>query len=136
MSHSLVISDRDEARLRRMIATRQHIHGTPRDSLAMLAAELDRARILPDTEIPPDIVRLGSTVELEDLSDGEVLVQTLVLPGEADPSRGRISILAPLGTAVLGYRAGDEFRWPVPGGTLHARIRRVETPESAAQSAA
>ncbi len=130
MNQQLLISQRDEARLRRMIATLRSNHGTDREGLELLAAELDRARILPDSEIPPDIVRLGSRVELEDLSDGEILIRTLVLPNEAEANLGRLSVLAPLGTALLGYRTGDDFRWPVPGGILHARIRSVGLPSS------
>ena len=131
MNPTPLIGQRDESRLRRLIATVRPNNASLRESLVRLAAELDRARLLPDSEIPPDIVRLGSTVELEDLSDGEILTYTLVLPSEADASLGRISILAPLGTAMLGYGAGDDFRWPVPGGTLHARIRRVGLHEPA-----
>jgi regulator of nucleoside diphosphate kinase len=64
-------------------------------------------------------------VEIEDLSDGEVSTFTLVLPSEANPAAGRISLLAPLGMGMIGYREGDEFEWPLPAGTARYRVRRV-----------
>ncbi len=133
MNQILVVSQRDESRLRRLLSSLRPTDAAQRDSMNRLAGELDRARIVPESEIPPDIVTLGSSVELEDLDDGEILTYTLVLPGEADASLGRISVLAPLGTAMLGYQVGDEFKWPVPGGVVHARVRRVgnQTPAAA-----
>jgi regulator of nucleoside diphosphate kinase len=68
---------------------------------------------------------MNSTVELEDLEDGEILTYTLVFPENADIESGRISILAPLGMAMLGFKVGDEFEWPVPAGTLRVRVRRL-----------
>ncbi len=127
MKSTLFVSNQDERRLRRLIEARRHSTLMPgdRDQLNRLETELNRAHILPAQAMPPDAVRLGSMVEAEDLDDGEVLTVTLVLPQEADSSRGRISILAPLGVGLLGYRAGDELEWPVPGGTLRLRIRRL-----------
>ncbi|HHY86488.1 MAG TPA: nucleoside diphosphate kinase regulator [Verrucomicrobia bacterium] len=122
MNHNIIISDTDARRLRDLLEK------APRNGadelLNRLAGELDRAHIVPQAELPEDVVALGSTVELEDLEDGEVMTYTLTLPGEADASAGRISVLAPLGTGMLGYRVGDEFEWPVPTGTVKMRIRR------------
>lgn len=125
MNQTIIISARDENRLRRLLGGVHPTDPAQRDSLLRLAGELDQARILPDSEVPPDIVTLGSTVELEDMDDGEILTYTLVFPWESNASQGRISILAPLGSGMLGYRLGSEFKWPVPGGVMHARIRRV-----------
>src|SRR5690606_30440059 len=105
------------------------VTGTPKGldaaSIQWLRDELERARIVPDSEVPDDVITLGSIVELEDLSDGEVDTYTLVLPGEADPAQGKISLLAPLGMGMVGFRAGDEFEWPVPAGTVRYRVRRL-----------
>jgi len=127
MKSPIFVSDHDERRLRRLIEARRHsaLAGADREQLNRLTAELDRARILSAREVPPDAVRLGSMVEAEDLEDGEILTVTLVLPQEADAAAGRISILAPLGVGLLGYRVGDEFEWPGPGGILRIRVRRL-----------
>ncbi|HEU5122533.1 MAG TPA: nucleoside diphosphate kinase regulator [Verrucomicrobiae bacterium] len=125
MKQKIIISDRDERRIRSLLDTRRSANAAEAENLQRLAGELDRARILPPEEMPSDVVALGSTVELEDLEDNEISTYTLVLPHEADASQGRISVLAPLGTGMLGFREGDEFKWPVPTGTIKVRIRRL-----------
>ena len=84
--------------------------------------ELDRAVIVADSDLPNDLIAIGSTVELEDLADHELSTFTLVMPEHADFEERRISILAPIGMALLGYRVGDEIEWPVPGGMARMRI--------------
>lgn len=125
MKKKIIISSRDERRIRSLLDARRSANAAEAENLQRLAGELDRARILPTEEMPSDVVALGSTVELEDLDDSEISTYTLVLPHEADASQGRISVLAPLGTGMLGFRAGDEFKWPVPTGTIQVRIRRL-----------
>jgi regulator of nucleoside diphosphate kinase len=123
MNPQIVVSESDARRLRLVLSTAPK--GLDPESMVWLQQELDRARIVPDNEIPADVICLHSVVELEDLSDGEVDTFTLVLPADADPSRGKISLLAPLGMGMLGFRQGDEFEWPVPGGTARFRVRRI-----------
>ncbi len=86
---------------------------------------MERAQILPDAELPEDVIAMDSIVELEDMDNGELMTYALVYPENADITRGYVSILAPIGTAMLGYRVGDEFDWPVPGGTLCLRVRKL-----------
>lgn len=90
-----------------------------------LDAELDRARVVAAHEIPPDVVTMNSEVALRDLGTGEELVLTLVFPHEANVDQRKVSVLAPLGTAVLGYRAGDVIEWQVPAGTRRLQVERV-----------
>jgi regulator of nucleoside diphosphate kinase len=59
---------------------------------------------------------MNSTVRLRDPTTGEPAIYTLVYPDEADIRRNRLSILAPIGTAIFGFRVGDEVRWPTPNG--------------------
>ena len=125
MKHQIIISDRDERTLRSLLQDPQCANTAGAPNLERLTGELNRARIVPSSEMPEDVVSLGSTVELEDLDDGEVLSYTLTLPENADPGKGRISVLAPLGTGMLGFRVGDEFEWPVPDGTIRVRIRSL-----------
>jgi len=80
-----------------------------RVEMSSLAAELARAEIVDADEIPPDVITMNSRAELLDLGTGERMEFTLAFPIDADIEANKISILAPLGTAMLGYRVGDEF---------------------------
>jgi regulator of nucleoside diphosphate kinase len=126
MNLPIIVSERDAARLRRLAQAESPAHA---ESIRQLRTELERARIVPETELPAGVITMNSTVELEDLEDGELLTCTLVFPENADAQAGKISILAPLGTAMLGFKVGDEFEWPVPAGTLRVRVRQIiQTP--------
>jgi regulator of nucleoside diphosphate kinase len=121
----IIVSDYDERRLRRLLEQPAATVDFP--NLQRLARELNRARVVPREAMPDDVVALGSTVELAFLDEGDVDTLTLALPHEANIGEGRISVLAPLGTGMLGFRVGDIFRWPVPAGTTRVQIRRKLT---------
>ena len=93
--------------------------------LEELDSELDRAEIVKPEEIPTDVITMNSTFRLSDLDSGEKVVYTLVFPAKADSTNGKISILAPVGTAVLGYRVGDTVEWKVPAGLKRLRVEEV-----------
>jgi regulator of nucleoside diphosphate kinase len=98
-----------------------------------LQAELDRAQIAPERDVPGDVVIMNSTVTLRDLETHEVETYTLVYPDRADIANHKLSVLAPIGTAILGYRVGDEVRWRVPMGWRRFRVEQVnQQPEPAA----
>ena len=90
-----------------------------------LRAELDRARIVSPADVPEDVVTMNSTVTLRDLDTNETETYTLVYPDQADIANHRLSVLAPVGTAVLGYRVGDELRWRVPAGWRRLKVEQV-----------
>jgi regulator of nucleoside diphosphate kinase len=96
-----------------------------RSPVSQLVEELDRAEVVPEEELPSDVVAMHSTVRLTDLDTNGEHVYTVVYPHEADADRGRISVLAPIGTAVLGYRIGDIVEWEVPAGVRRFRIDEV-----------
>lgn len=125
MNPPITITGTDHTRLRRLIAQQRDLTEQDAATLAGLSAELDRATVVPDDEIPEGVIRMNSAVELENLTDNSVLNVILAYPEEADIETGRISVLAPLGAGMLGFRAGDEFEWPLPGGTARVRIRKV-----------
>ena len=75
--------------------------------------------------VPPHVVTLGSRVRLRDLDTGDVGEYTLVLPGRADFRAGRVSVLAPVGTALLGQQEDDVVEWVVPAGRKRFRIEAV-----------
>jgi regulator of nucleoside diphosphate kinase len=90
-----------------------------------LEAELARAEIVGADEIPADLITMNTRAELLDLETGERMEFTLVLPVDANIEAGKISVLAPLGTAMLGYRVGDEFEWVVPYGLRRLKVTAV-----------
>ena len=90
-----------------------------------LGQELERAEVVADAEIPSDVVTMNSTARVRDLSTGVTAVYTVVFPAEADVASNRISVLAPVGTALIGYRRGDEVEWRTPGGARQLLIEEV-----------
>ncbi|MGN6490196.1 MAG: nucleoside diphosphate kinase regulator [Devosia sp.] len=85
------------------------------DAADDLNYELDRATVVRDDAVPPDIVRMGSTVTFRQ-DGGRRETVTLVYPDQAAPERGRMSILTPIGTALLGLSVGQSLRWRFPDG--------------------
>ncbi len=118
----IVITDRDKERLERMLDVPDAFHPEDRARLDELSREIERAEVVSDAEVDPDVVAMGSTVRIEDLGSGEEATYTLVFPSEANIAENRISVLAPIGTAILGFRASDVIRWKVPGGVRKLRI--------------
>jgi regulator of nucleoside diphosphate kinase len=103
-------------------------------NLAALRAELDRAEVVEPTAIPAQIVTMNSTVTFEDENDGEKLTLTLVYPSAAG-APGTVSIMAPVGSALLGLAQGQTIDWPTPDGRKR-RLRVLEIsfqPEAAGQ---
>jgi regulator of nucleoside diphosphate kinase len=95
------------------------------ESLQRLRRELARAVVLEPALIPPTVVGLNSRVRLQDLDTREIEEYTLVSPDKADADQGRLSLLAPIGAALLGYREGDEIEWPTPGGVRRLQLLHV-----------
>jgi regulator of nucleoside diphosphate kinase len=90
-----------------------HVNAADHANLSLLAvaeplrSKLHRARVVPSSAVPPDVVTLQSTVALEDPITGERAIVSLVYPAEADAARGRLSVLDPLGMQLFGARLGD-----------------------------
>jgi regulator of nucleoside diphosphate kinase len=124
MNQPIIITEADAKELHSLLQRKNALDTTFAESVCRLKNELERAVIVQESELPEDVIALNSTVELEDLVDREVQTFRLVLPEHADFSEGRISILAPVAMALLGYRVGDEIEWPVPGGTARVRVRK------------
>ena len=93
--------------------------------LILLEHELDRANIVESHEIPLGTVTLHSRVRLLDLASSESVVYRLVLPSEANSADGSLSILAPIGIAMLGYGEGDRFECETPGGIRRFLVESV-----------
>ncbi|WP_242394167.1 nucleoside diphosphate kinase regulator [Anaeromyxobacter oryzisoli] len=92
-----------------------------------LGAELDRAIVVD--RLPPDVVAIGSRVRFENAATGVVREVVLVYPSAADATAGRVSVVAPIGAALLGLSAGDSIDWPLPEGrSARLHILSVQPP--------
>ena len=121
----LIISRADRERLEALIDSARMDSRVREDYLAALEGEVTRARIVPADKVPADVVTMNSVVRLRDLDSDEVEEYELVYPADADMAHNRISVLAPIGTAILGYRLGDVIEWPVPAGLRRLRVEEV-----------
>ncbi len=122
----------DLDRLRKLVLDALGTSYRKSEYLESLRNELDRAEIVLSQEIPNTVITMNSRVCLVDQETGEEEIYTLVFPEDADLAQGKISILAPIGTGMLGYEVGDTFEWDVPAGKRHLRVERIiYQPESA-----
>jgi regulator of nucleoside diphosphate kinase len=128
MNHTpIYISRYDHAKLRLLLSTALY-SSAHNAALRKLREELDRAAIIDAAAFPADVVTMDSTVAFEDLETGEHEEYTITFPERADVDLGRMSILAPIGTALIGCRVGDIVTWATPGGLRKLKVRRVTRP--------
>jgi regulator of nucleoside diphosphate kinase len=121
-SATIVMTHDDYQRLYRLL---EQMPPQDRRHFQDLQQELERAHRVDPDEIPPDVVTMGSTVHLRELETGETWTFTVCFPEDADIRENRLSILSPVGTAIIGCRAGDLVDWPVPRGTVRIRVEKV-----------
>jgi regulator of nucleoside diphosphate kinase len=91
-----------------------------------LREELNRAIVLDPLSVSANTVALNSSVQLRDLQSGEIEEWVLTMPKDADPDNKRISVLAPIGTAILGFSEGDEIEWETSGGVRMLKVEKVQ----------
>jgi regulator of nucleoside diphosphate kinase len=119
------ITQFDLERLRKLLLDAQSTNYRKSEYLERLQMEINRAEVVLSKDVPSDVVTMNSTVCIEDLDTREEEIYTLVFPENADLSQGKISILAPIGTAMLGYEVGDSFEWEVPAGKRRLKVKRI-----------
>jgi len=114
MNPAIVITESDFALLRRLA-------GHPN-----LAGELKKAVVVDSRSIPADVVTMNSRVRFENRNTGECRNVTIVFPQQANASMGLISVLTPVGTALLGLAVGQSIAWPFPDGSQHClRVLKI-----------
>ncbi len=121
-SPKLYVTEHDLQQLRRAIGDAGWQRGHSASDLEQLETELARRVPVALDDLPSDVVTLDSDIQLLDLEAGEVFGCTLVMPEAADPALFKISVLAPIGLAVLGHQVGDMVEWPVPAGVQRVKI--------------
>ena len=131
---TIVISSLDMQQLRKLFDNPDLLRQKP--YLQELEQKIDAAVEVQPTEIPHDIITMNATVRLIDLTTSEEIILTLVYPDHANISQGRISVLAPIGTAILGCHVGETIKWEVPDGIRILKVDRLlHLPEAAGQHA-
>jgi len=116
MQPNISLTTQDHQRLSRLVAGYGRLAPAAASGTETLAELLDAGRIVPPQDIPGDIVTMNSQVLYQDLETGELREARVVYPEDANPATGHISVLSPVGAALLGLAAGDETVLPLPHG--------------------
>jgi len=133
--HNIFITEQDMEKLTHLLELAKRPLSKDHEHLEMPEQELDRARVVSPSQVPDDAVTMNSKVRVRDLDTGNDATYTLVFPRDADIAQGKISVLAPIGTAILGYRVGAVIEWRVPGGRRKLRVEEVLYQPEAAEAA-
>ena len=124
-NRTIFITKFDMDRLRALIDVEKRKDQRGNEYLNQLEKELMRANLTASTDIPPDVITMNSKVRLLDVEADEEMVFTLVFPAEADLKQEKLSVLAPIGTAILGFKTGDEINWNVPDDSRIIKVLEV-----------
>lgn len=121
----IYVTAHDKRRLEELLAVGSTANHRDRNDLKSLRDELGRGQVLKSKDVPANVVTMNSRVKLVDLDDNSEMEVQLVFPDMADIAHGHLSVLSPVGTAILGYREGETVTWKVPDGERHLRIERI-----------
>jgi regulator of nucleoside diphosphate kinase len=120
----VVITEADFDRLRGLVESSRY-RSTHTVLLMNLKEELERGKVVARTDVPKGVVTMHSRVRVRDLEEGESMTYTLVYPDDADINSGKVSILAPLGTALLGARVGQVVEFEAPAGARRLKVEKI-----------
>ena len=125
MEEKIVMTELDALRLKNLIICYSNDRKTDTKNLKYLRKEIGRAEIIKSKQIAPDIVTMNSIIEIHNYQSNNDLTIKLVYPTEADYKTGNVSILSPLGSALLGYKEGDRVCFDAPGGNVEVHINSI-----------
>ena len=132
MKNPIYITSQDKQRLEDLLMEIEVSDPRKHGDLKALTQELRRAVIVDPKDVYSDVITMNSRAKMRDLESGETVAFTLVFPSEANIDEERISVLAPIGAGMLGYRVGDEFEWKVPDGLRRMKVTKIDyQPEAA-----
>lgn len=134
IKNPIYVTSQDKQRLEDLLMEVEASDPRKQGDLKALTEELHRAVIVDPRNVPGDVITMNSRAEMRDLESDETVAFTLVFPSEANIDEEKISVLAPIGAGMLGYRVGDEFEWNVPGGLRRMKVTKVHyQPEAAGE---
>ena len=126
MRNKTIYITKDDARqLRELLNIDQGVSHLEQDNLQELATELNQGRLVDPGDIPQDVITMNSTVRLLDLDTEDEMIYKLVFPDDADIDQNKISVLAPVGAAMLGHSVTDTFEWKVPAGMIRLKVKEI-----------
>ena len=132
MKESIYVTSQDKQRLQDLLTETAASGPRQQGDWKALAEELRRAIVVEPNEVPGDVITMNSRADLVDLDSDETVTFTLVFPQDAHLDEDKISVLAPIGAGMLGYRVGDKFEWKVPQGIRRMKVMKVHyQPEAA-----
>ncbi len=121
----LCVTEKDRLRLLDMIEDLRASRRKSNPYLDALEGEILKARVVDAEHVPEDAVTMNSRVRVRDLDTDETETYRIVYPEDAGSEDDALSVFAPVGTALLGFRVGDTVEWPVPDGVRHIRIEEL-----------
>lgn len=124
-ARQIFITAKDASRLEELLTVAGAFNYRDRNDLKSLESELRRAKIVEPCDVPKTVVTMNTRLRFRDLDDGKKAEVTLVFPSDANIDDGKMSVLSPIGTALLGYAKGDTIEWTVPGGTRRIHIEDI-----------
>jgi regulator of nucleoside diphosphate kinase len=124
MARQIIMTEKDRLKLQEIVSDILLTEVDGVDHVRALDAEMRRAKVVPSGKVPSDVITMHSKAVLS-FGDGEEEEYTLVYPDEANLAENMLSVLSPVGTAILGFRAGDVVDWEVPEGTVAIRVKSV-----------
>jgi len=130
---SVSITQFDLKRLEELLAVAGEFNYRDRKDLKRLLEELRRGELVDSREVASTVVTMNSRVRLRDLDTDEQMEYTLVFPKDSDIETGRISVMSPIGTAILGYSVGDTIEWTVPAGKRRIKVEALPYQPEAAE---
>jgi regulator of nucleoside diphosphate kinase len=122
---TIYITDHDMVRLEELLEVAGENPTRDNKHLEELSSELMKAEVVASRDIPPNVITMNSEVLFQDLDNGESKTYKLVFPREANVEQNRISILAPVGTAMIGCRVGQRIKWNAPAGVRKMKIVKI-----------
>ena len=132
ITNPIYITSEDKQRLEDLLMEVEASDPRKHGDLKALTEELHRAVIVDPKDVFSDVITMNSRAEMRDLESGESVAFTLVFPSEANIDEEKISVLAPIGAGMLGYRVGEDFEWNVPDGVRHMKVTKLHyQPEAA-----
>jgi regulator of nucleoside diphosphate kinase len=121
----IYVTEQDKIKLTKLFSSTVGFRSRDLKTVKDLLSELERAVVIEEDNSAGNIVKMNSVVHIKDLDTGQEYEYTIVYPEFADSSQNKISILAPIGTALLGYKKGDTISWEVPKGKRKLKILNV-----------
>ncbi len=122
---TIYITKFDLARPEDLLAAAGEFSYRDRGDLEELEAELQEGKLVDSKSVPPNVVTMNSRVQLVDVDENKPMVFMLTFPRDADIATGKLSVLSPIGTAILGHAEGDLVEWRVPAGLRRIKIEKM-----------